>query len=374
MKKGKEYSKVSSKISLFLVVVFILSMFSSCVHKHTYKESIIMPTCKNQGYTLYKCECGAEYKDNFVAASHDYVSVVVLPTCTEFGYTTYICKKCGDEYKDNETKALGHNYKQTIVKATCTSKGYTLHKCEKCGNEYLDEEENALGHDYEQSVVKPTCINNGYTLFTCKKCGDKYKNNETNALGHSYDSSVTKPATINSTGIKNYKCSICGDTYSEIIPKVETDWKIEDILDEFGDKTGKKRLIGTFIGTYKPANSANKYACKITATVHFSNGEYDFFFEYAYIGTSAYYMVTEAKSGSLTTKNIDKTQKKYSLTGGSVIPYNYSATQPGANVLVNDIKNNEQIECVMYTSYADRTYYFTMNNAGFTDLCKEFFG
>ena len=40
---------------------------------------------------------------------HSYESVVTAPTCTEQGYTTYTCE-CGDSYVDDYTDALGHSY------------------------------------------------------------------------------------------------------------------------------------------------------------------------------------------------------------------------------------------------------------------------
>ena len=51
--------------------------------------------------------------------THSYTNVVTAPTCDEQGYTTYTCS-CGDQYVDNETKALGHNYIGGV--------------CERCGN------------------------------------------------------------------------------------------------------------------------------------------------------------------------------------------------------------------------------------------------
>lgn len=42
-------------------------------HEHCYIETVIQPTCTEQGYTLHKCACGSEYKDSFVKAlEHNY--------------------------------------------------------------------------------------------------------------------------------------------------------------------------------------------------------------------------------------------------------------------------------------------------------------
>ncbi|MCQ2387318.1 MAG: leucine-rich repeat domain-containing protein [Clostridia bacterium] len=38
-------------------------------HQHVYVDTLIKPTCTEQGYTLHKCSCGDEYKDNYVNAT-----------------------------------------------------------------------------------------------------------------------------------------------------------------------------------------------------------------------------------------------------------------------------------------------------------------
>ena len=43
------------------------------------------------------------------ALGHSYTAVVTEPTCTEDGYTTYTCD-CGDSYTDNGVPALGHSW------------------------------------------------------------------------------------------------------------------------------------------------------------------------------------------------------------------------------------------------------------------------
>ncbi len=57
---------------------------------------------------------------------HDYESVVTAPTCTEQGYTTYTCE-CGDTYVDDYVDALGHTsstaVEENYVAPTCTENG-----------------------------------------------------------------------------------------------------------------------------------------------------------------------------------------------------------------------------------------------------------
>lgn len=48
---------------------------------HSYTETVVDPTCTEQGYTLHKCACGEEYKDNYVNA-------------TGHTYEDYLCEVC----------------------------------------------------------------------------------------------------------------------------------------------------------------------------------------------------------------------------------------------------------------------------------------
>ena len=210
----------------------------------SYTDTIIAPTCTENGYTSHTCTCGESYFDsytnplghNYVDGActrcsesqmheHAYTSIVTEPTCTEKGYTTHTCS-CGDSYVDSYTNSLGHDYKNgectrchakdpgqththdyksTVTKPTCTEKGYTTHTC-SCGDSYVDSYTNALGHDYKNgectrchakdpnqththdyksTVTKPTCTEKGYTTHTCA-CGDSYVDSYKDALGHLY--------------------------------------------------------------------------------------------------------------------------------------------------------------------------------------------
>ena len=57
---------------------------------------------------------------------HEYNAVVTAPTCTEQGYTTYTCE-CGDSYVENYVDALGHTpanaVEENYVAPTCTENG-----------------------------------------------------------------------------------------------------------------------------------------------------------------------------------------------------------------------------------------------------------
>ena len=75
-------------------------------------------------------------------------------------------------------------------------------------------------HAYTSKTVEPTCNSGGYTLHTCS-CGASYKDNIISQRGHLYgDWVVTKKATTTSTGMKESKCSRCGNVITQEMAKL----------------------------------------------------------------------------------------------------------------------------------------------------------
>lgn len=83
---------------------------------------------------------------------HQYVATeTVQPSCTEEGYTVYACE-CGDSYIDDRQERLEHSYEKTdTVDPTTENDGYTIYVCKLCfqskRDDYipaLEEELNAL--------------------------------------------------------------------------------------------------------------------------------------------------------------------------------------------------------------------------------------
>ena len=117
---------------------------------------------------------------------HSYKATVVAPSCTAKGYTEHKCA-CGDSYKDSYTDALGHSFTEQTVAATCTGGGYTLRTCSRCGATETTNTTPALGHDYRDTVVAPTTSSEGYTEHKCSRCGDSYRDNYTEKLHEVFD-------------------------------------------------------------------------------------------------------------------------------------------------------------------------------------------
>ena len=186
--------------------------------EHEYGETIVVTpsTCLEEGEGVRYCvNCGGSITERLPLASHEYESETILPTCTENGYTLYECVWCGDGYRDDETEALGHGYGEweTVVPAGCESAGEEIRTCGRCGNVETRETE-PLGHEYEAEIVEPTCTENGYTLHKCGLCGHTYKDNATEPLGHDYEVTETE-GTVDSPSVKHYKCRRCGYEYTE---------------------------------------------------------------------------------------------------------------------------------------------------------------
>lgn len=99
---------------------------------------------------VYCTVCGAELSRTSKEIPkldhvHVYVDTVVPPTCTEQGYTIHTCEKGDDEYIDTYVDALGHTpaaaVKENEVAATKTTDGSydSVVYCSVCGDELSRE-------------------------------------------------------------------------------------------------------------------------------------------------------------------------------------------------------------------------------------------
>lgn len=82
-------------------------------------------------------------------------------------------------------------------------------------------------HEYIATAVQEaSCMEEGVKEYTCS-CGDSYTESIP-ALDHSYESEVTKEPTVSEEGVMTYTCSLCGDTYTEPIEKLEEPASLPD--------------------------------------------------------------------------------------------------------------------------------------------------
>ena len=110
--------------------------------------------------------------------------------------------------------------------ATCTEPGHAAHyKCSVCGQLYSDAEG-------KTSITMPTAIpatghnssgawqkDETHHWKVCGACSEKIENAE-----HTWDGgTVTTQPTTSAPGVKTYKCSVCGQTKTETIPKLDAE-------------------------------------------------------------------------------------------------------------------------------------------------------
>ena len=166
------------------------------VHEHSYTDTVIAPTCTEQGYTVHTCKCSDSYIDTYIdALGHDYGdwTQTKAPTCTEKGAEKRTCSRC-DTFETREIDALGHTeVVDAAVPATCTEAGKTEGKhCAACNTVLVAQKKiPALGHDFGDwtQTKAPTCTEKGAEKRACSRC-DTFETREIDALGHKYENGV----------------------------------------------------------------------------------------------------------------------------------------------------------------------------------------
>ena len=221
---------------------------------HDYKETVIAPTCTEEGYTLYECRnCDDSYTDNKAAALGHYMTLTEAKdaTCTEAGNNAYYhCSRCDKYFKDIEGEeettveaetipATGHNWNngEITTAATCTTNGVVTYTCLDCG-ETKTETIPALGHG--MTIIEAnaaTCTEGGNNAYYhCSRCDKYFKDIEGEeettveaetipATGHKWDEGeVTTAATCTEDGAMTYACLNCGETKTETIAAAGHKW------------------------------------------------------------------------------------------------------------------------------------------------------
>lgn len=201
-------------------------------HIAAFTDTVVAPTCTEQGYTHHVCTVkGCPYDavdDTFVeAAGHKWALTTTLPpTCTEKGTQFYKCSVCGAT-RTEKIAPLGHDLSRCDLRpaATCTQPGRAVGTCARCGVQ-IDEVIPAKGHDYSyaETSVAPTCTEPGHYKGTCPTCGKDY-DDVVPALGHDWGEWVTSiEPTVSTVGYRYHVCNRdgCGYREGEDIPKLHT--------------------------------------------------------------------------------------------------------------------------------------------------------
>ena len=78
-------------------------------------------------------------------------------------------------------------------------------------------------HSYDAGVetLAPTCAEDGVKTYTCTLCGNSYTEVIPATGEHSWNEGVvTLEPTVDAEGVKTYTCSVCGETKTEAIEKL----------------------------------------------------------------------------------------------------------------------------------------------------------
>lgn len=147
-------------------------MDSNNTHIHNFKKIVVPATCQKAGYTLNKCECGYEHKDNFTPiGEHSFKVIKETPsTCIEPGKVQIVCDICG-ETKNDTLPPIGHDYSDWSIQThpTCTEPGKQIRVCRRCGR--IDENIiEAMGHSPVEGTERH--VDSGMMEFFCKNCGE----------------------------------------------------------------------------------------------------------------------------------------------------------------------------------------------------------
>lgn len=167
--------------------LLVRSEAEGSLHVHAYEKTYQAPSCAEEGYVKFSCNCGDVLYEAVLPASHawDNGTVNTEPTCAEDGEIVYTCTECG-ETKTEALPATGHRYTTSVVEATCTEAGYTVHTCSVCGDTYYTDLVQPTGHDYVMSITEPTCEEEGYMTLTCSVCGETHSVAYAELIGHNY--------------------------------------------------------------------------------------------------------------------------------------------------------------------------------------------
>ena len=188
-------------------------------HTHIWKKTgTVAATCTDTGKTEYTCTvCGQTKTTTIKALGHKYETVSTDDaTCTAPKTVHKECTRCHDKKDETSGEALGHNWRTSSDKNSKT--------CIRCKTTHI--------HTWDEGKysVEPTCKDAGKKLFTCTDCGDT-KTVAVKSLGHDYQLVRTDPATCTTPAINHYTCSRCEDKVDQEDkdhPALGHDWKKND--------------------------------------------------------------------------------------------------------------------------------------------------
>ena len=248
----KQKGKLLTCILCVMLGICCVLDFSSCKKGcksgHTWGEWSVTKaaTCVEEGERVHTCtKCKTAETEKIGALGHDWAKATCLApkickrcsategeplahtfdkevanestlksaaTCTAKAvyYKTCACGAKSETETFEYGEPLAHTFeKKSETQATCTEPGKTVYRCKSCGTEETIVSGSALGHKW----VEATCTTAAY-CSVCKKEGVP-------ALGHTWEYSAEESieATCYAEGKDVTKCSVCGETHTDVVSK-----------------------------------------------------------------------------------------------------------------------------------------------------------
>ena len=318
---------------------------------HSYKDTVIDPSCTERGNTVHECErCGYTYTDGYTEPTghnfgewvdltkptctasgvmqrkcadcpqtetkiasplgHDYKAELVEPTCLEQGYTTHICSRCGTGYNDTFVSPLGHDYEETEVAPTCTEEGYRGKKCRRCEDAIKTEILKAVGHKFTDSYFIATCEEEGYTLHTCLSCGNEYKDNIVAATGHDYETEVVRTPRCETEGERKFHCRKCEKEYYSDIPATGHNYELTGTEEVNGRNV--RSYVCTNCGAVTTQDMGDQYG-QVSSYVEYLFEQYRPYMWWILLATAGVWSIVMGVFYGIAQKNEDKEKARKML-------------------------------------------------------------
>ena len=216
------------------------SIFSK-IHIHHFEEFTVEATCREHGYTLHRCKCGYEHRDQFTPIGTHRFEVVdeILPTCLEEGRRDYLCSVCS-EYKSESIPKADHQFGawETVQEAGCGAEGRKERRCLTCAKT-KSEIIPALQHKWSDWVdsIFATCTEDGKQLRQCERCNE-IEERIVPAIGHKFSKWQ-----LSSTqeGMMERFCKNCGEVQQKSKAVIDR----QKQLKQFGAVDG---VLGKYTG------------------------------------------------------------------------------------------------------------------------------
>ena len=206
-----------------------------------------------------------------ISHEHHYkTEILSQSTCTVQGEAADVCTECG--YSESYRLPLaGHVQGEwtEVLAATTTTEGLREAKCINCGTILAQEIIAIVPHDHVyvlDSGAGASCESSGYRNYHCTVCGSYYSET-VDATGHHYNQKITEAATCTSEGHVYEKCSDCGKTREAGIIAAKGHTETDPVI--------TKKAICTEPGsyTYTCADCGSVIADNVIAPLGHSYGE-----------------------------------------------------------------------------------------------------